>query len=419
MKLFKKTPNKSNPLNFIVKVQNDKEQKGQQMEKQLYKISKDFLIISQLFISAPMGIHKPRSNIQRKDLILYRLHVIWCLSIYTFLAFCVYDEYTLSNIELPTIQKPLYFSEYLVYLIHLLELIRIINFRREMYWKFQMFILDLDRTLLEMKIRINYGDIRRFLRQHMALIVLHFIATIIIGYFYNDGKILNFLRTNTVYILPNVIIHISLVQYYALLFVVYKRGEKLYFLLEKLLNTSSSNEVWKFRHQLHLIRSLFAKLEEFTKSVNDHFSISILLVYFGSFINLSVNVFLLYKYLNSWGTSNPAWTIYSFAWAFMHVGKMFLILYYNQNIQNMKSKATVLLSSLKFKHQTVETTIRLFILQLMSDTRSNFVCGIAALNMNFITSVLVAISALFIFLVQYDITYEALTKTHNSGRPNT
>ncbi|XP_037818281.1 putative gustatory receptor 59f [Lucilia sericata] len=73
---------------------------------------------------------------------------------------------------------------------------------------------------------------------------------------------------------------------------------------------------------------------------------------------------------------------------------------------------------MKFEHRSVEPTLRLFILQLMSDTRSNFICGLAALNMNFITSLLVAISTLFIFLVQYDITYEALTKTHNSGRPN-
>ncbi|XP_023302910.2 putative gustatory receptor 59f [Lucilia cuprina] len=365
-----------------------------------------------------MGVHKPRSDIKQRDLILYRLHVIWCLSIYSILAFCVYDEYTLSNIELPTVQKPLYFSEYLVYLIHLLELIRVINFRRETYWKFQIFVVDFDRILYDMKMSLNYRDLQAFLNWHMTLIILHLVSTIIIGYYYNEGKIINFLRTNTVYILPNVIIHISLLQYYALLFMVYKRGEKLLEYLEKLLNTSSYKDMWNFRHQLHLLRNLFAKLDEFTKVINDHFSISILLVYFGSFVNLSVNVFLLYKYLNAWDNSNPAWTIYSLAWTFMHIGKMFLILYYNQNVQNVKSKATVLLSSMKFEHRSVESTLRLFILQLMSDTRSNFVCGLAALNMNFITSLLVAISTLFIFLVQYDITFEALTRTHNSGKPN-
>ncbi|XP_037818274.1 putative gustatory receptor 59f [Lucilia sericata] len=335
MKLLKKSPNKLKPFNNKFNAQDEEENRKQQLERQFFQISKNFLIISQIFLSAPMGIHKARSDIKQRNLILYRLHVIWCLSIYSILAFCVYDEYTLSNIELPTVQKPLYFSEYLVYLIHLLELMRVINFRRETYWKFQIFIVDFDRTLYDMKIRLNYKDLQRFLHLHMALIILHLGSTIIIGYYYNEGKIINFLRTNTVYILPNVIIHISLLQYYALLFMIYKRGEKLFVYLEKLLNTSSSKDMWNFRHQLHLLRSLFAKLDEFTKEINDHFSISILLVYFGSFINLSVNVFLLYKYLNAWGGSNPAWTIYSLAWAFMHIGKMFLILYYNQNVQNV------------------------------------------------------------------------------------
>lgn len=338
MQLSKKSLNLKNSPETKTKPANNEEENRQQLERIFFKTNRYFLIISQIFLSAPMGIHKPRKIIKQKDLILYRLHVIWCLTIYILLAICVYDEYTLSNIELPTIQKPLYFSEYLVYLVHLLEIIRLINFRREMFWNFQNFILDFDCNLMNMNnVRICYRDLHRFLQYHIILIVIHTICCVTTGYFYNEGKIVNFLRTNTVYILPNLVIHISLVQYYALLYYIYKRGDIVYELLEKLLQTSSSNDVWNFRHQLHLLRAMLAKLDEFTKTVNDHFSISIILVYFGSFINISVNIFLLYKYLNSWDTSNPAWTIYSIFWILMHIGKMFLILYYNQNILNAVS----------------------------------------------------------------------------------
>ncbi|TMW44267.1 hypothetical protein DOY81_010652 [Sarcophaga bullata] len=340
--------------------------------------------------------------------------VVWCLGIYFALAICVYDEYTESNIDLPTTQKPLYFSEYLVYLFHLLELIRLINVRGGIiFWKFQYFIIDFDRDLLNFNLKCDYNDLKRFLRQHMGLIVLHIICTIIIGYFYSHGILISFARTNTVYVLPNIIINISLIQYYALLFMIYKRSEKLCGLVEHHLNNPCTLDTWNCRLQLHYIRSLYAKLEEFTQLVNNQFSISILLVYLGSSINLSVNIF----YSTTWDTSDWAWIAYSLDWACMHVGKMFLILYYNQKIQNMKNCSVTVLSSFKFEHHAIETTLRLFILQLASDTRSNVICGLAALNMNFITSLLVAISTLFIFLVQYDITLEALTKTHNSGRP--
>lgn len=337
MSLFKISHGKLSPITQTVeiKIQNIESKKTQRNEDQFLKTCKNFLLISQLFLSAPMGIHKSRKYLKARDLIFYRIHIVWCLGVYSFLAFCFYNEYTLSNIELSSVEKPLYFSEYFVYSIHLLELIRMINFRREMFWKFQIFILDFDRTLMDMKIRINYGELQRFLRHHMALVLLHFVSCVTIGYFYIAGNIDKYLRNIAVYLLPNVIIHISMIQYYVLLFIVYKRAENLYFLLESLLNTISLTDIWSVRHQLHLIRSLYGKLDEFTKCINDHFSISILLVYFGSFINISINIFLLYKSFHTWSISNPSWAVYSLAWTLMHSGKMFLILYYNQNVQNM------------------------------------------------------------------------------------
>ena len=323
-------------LNSKIQPRRVNDLKRQELEESFYKTSKLFLITSEIFLTAPMGLHKPLWQRQPKDKILHYLHVLWCLGIYFALAACVYDEYTESNIDLPTTQKPLYFSEYLVYLIHLFELIRLINVRGGViFWKFQSFIIDFDRDLLNFNMKCDYNELKGFLRQHMGLIVLHIICTIIIGYFYSNGILISFARTNTVYVLPNIIINISLIQYYALLYMIYKRSEKLCCLVDQHLNNRCSLDTWNCRLQLHYIRSLYARLEEFTQMVNNQFSISILLVYFGSTINLSVNIFLIYKYLKAWDTSDLAWIAYSLDWTFMHVGKMFLILYYNQKIQNM------------------------------------------------------------------------------------
>lgn len=323
-------------LNSKIKSHRVNDPKREELEESFYKTTKLLFIISQIFLSAPMGVHKPLWKRQQKDKFLYYLHVIWCLGLYCGLAVCVYDEYTLSNIDLPTAQKPLYFSEYLVYLLHLFELIRWINIGGGIkFWRFQQFVIDFDRDLLHFNLKTNYNDLKRFINWHLALIIFHFACTLIIGYFYSHRKLIGFLRTNTVYVLPNVIIHLSLVQYYALLYMIYKRSLTLYTLVDQKLNNSSMFDAWNLRLQLHFIRSLYAKLEEFTESVNNSFSISLLLVYFGSSINLSVNIFLIYKYLKAWTTSDWAWIAYSVDWSCMHIVKMFLILYYNQNIQNM------------------------------------------------------------------------------------
>ncbi|XP_073847066.1 gustatory receptor 59f [Musca autumnalis] len=416
---FHSNENKFPRKNEVNHAPND-DLKRQHLEKQLYKTTKGLLKISQIFLCAPMAVDKPKKPTETtKDRLLYYAHFLWCAGLYLGLVVCVYDEYTSSNIELPTVQKPLYFSEYLVYLMHLMEILLTIFLGRETFWKFYNFIIDFDRILWQHNIHVDYRGLQWFIRMHLMLIATHLISTLIVGYFYSFGIWLNFLRTSTVYLIPNIIIHISLVQYYTLLYLTAQRSDWLYDLLTALLENShtSKRAILDFRLELHFIRSLYAKLEQFTRDINNAFSHSIILVYVGSFINISINIFLIYKYLSNWENSNLAWTAYSVVWTCMHIGKMTLILYYNENVQGKKTKATFLLSTTRYESMALEPTFRHFILQLMSDTRSNVICGLAALNLNFITSLLVAISTLFIFLVQYDITYEALTKTHNSAKP--
>ncbi|XP_075168132.1 putative gustatory receptor 59f [Haematobia irritans] len=393
--------------------------KHDEVQMRLYQTTQKLLRISQIFLCAPTAVHKPKKpHDSPRDKFLYCFHLVWCISLYFGLAACVYDEYTTSNMDLPTVQKPLYFSEYLIYLVHILEIIVRIYKGREKFWSFYDSIVDFDCKLVDFKLPVNYKNLGFFIRLHLALIVLHFTLTLIVGYFYSDGVWLSFFRTSTVYVIPNMIIQLSLIHYYAMLFGIGERLDKLFVLLDQLLLDSANYDVPTLRSRLHTVRYLYTKLEQLTHDVNTGFSYSIVLIYVGSFINISINIFLLYKYFNEWNTADLAWTAYSAVWTCMHIAKMTLILYYNENIQNKKTKTLHLLSTFRYDDMALEPPIRHFMLQLMSDTRSNVICGMAALNLNFITSLLVAISTLFIFLVQYDITFEALTKTHNPPKPH-
>ncbi|XP_018784729.1 PREDICTED: putative gustatory receptor 59f [Bactrocera latifrons] len=101
----------------------------------------------------------------------------------------------------------------------------------------------------------------------------------------------------------------------------------------------------------------------------------------------------------------------------MHIAKMFLILYYNQSIQNQNSNTILIMNEIGGQNTEMEDTVTHFVLQLTINTRTNVVCGVAELNLKFITTLITAMSTVFIFLLQYDITYEALKLTHNSVSP--
>ncbi|XP_067632474.1 putative gustatory receptor 59f isoform X2 [Eurosta solidaginis] len=83
-----------------------------------------------------------------------------------------------------------------------------------------------------------------------------------------------------------------------------------------------------------------------------------------------------------------------------------------------KSNAMLLMNEIKAQNAEMEESVTHFTMQLAINTRSNVVCGVAVLDMSFVTSILVGVTTLFIFLLQYDITYDALMQTRIAANLN-
>ncbi|XP_054737757.1 putative gustatory receptor 59f [Anastrepha obliqua] len=387
-----------------------------EVEVYLYRSVYNFLLLSEFFACLPYGVHRHLPTSKLSDHILKLLHVTWCTVIYAILVVNIYSEYTLSNIDLPTVQKPLYFAEYIVYLGHVLQIILATYWAHHKCARFLRTIAEFDHKLISFGKQPQYQQLRRFIRSHLGLITLYLISTLIVDYFYSDCNILNYIRSVIVYLLPNLIICCSLVQYYTLLYAITQRAIWLNEILHSEL--TQKKDPRDLRQRLQSIRILYSALQVFTKEVNNSFALSLVLVYIGSVTNLSVNVFLIYKYVDDTNNSTFSWIMYSVIWTAMHISKMFLILYYNYGVQGQKKQTAIIMNEIELQNSEMEETVTQFTLQLIINTRTNIVCGVAELNMNFITSLLVTMSTVFIFLLQYDITYEAITQTHKSGSPN-
>uniref|UniRef100_A0A1A9X4H7 Gustatory receptor n=1 Tax=Glossina brevipalpis TaxID=37001 RepID=A0A1A9X4H7_9MUSC len=210
----------------------------------------------------------------------------------------------------------------------------------------------------------------------------------------------------------------------------------MYQLIEQTLKQTLTENVFHVQRKLRVLRGLYADMEDYIKHLNETFSISILLRFMASLSSLIK-------------LTNPEdiWAAFSIIEICMQFSRIFLILHFNQGVQYEKKRAAVLFTTFRCIMERLEPTLKRnitfkfidvrfnntdeavyqklvtlhrflepinrFIMQLSAHPRNHIIYGIIPLNMNIMMTMFVVVSTLFIFLVQYDITYEALM---NAGK---
>uniref|UniRef100_A0A1B0ABK2 Gustatory receptor n=1 Tax=Glossina pallidipes TaxID=7398 RepID=A0A1B0ABK2_GLOPL len=380
------------------------------LELQFHKALRPLLIISEILVCAPVGLQNLHNQSNYCTFCRKCLQIVWGLIAYIAVAHGSYNEYFFLSAYLPTQEVPFYLSEFAFYLLHVLLIMLASYFGRKTFTFSLTFILDFDSKLLKhFKLRMHYKDLRKFLRNHLSLNFAFFLSAVMLGFIQRRSSLFGILTVNTSYTLPNVITQTSLIQYYALVYVVNKRMQLLYQLIEQTLQQSLKQNIFNVQQRLRVLRGLSADMDAYTKHLNDAFAIPLLLFFMASLKSLSFYIFTLYKWIDQW--TDLSYTVISYAiieicWQF---SRAFLILHFNQAIQNQRKQAAILLTSFSSAVERLEPTINRFIMQLSTDPRNYIICGIIPLNMHVLMTMFFPVSALFIFLVQYDITYEALT----------
>ncbi|KAI9583841.1 hypothetical protein GQX74_005589 [Glossina fuscipes] len=379
------------------------------LDSQFYKALRPLLIISEIFICAPVALQNLHNQSNYCTICRKCLQIVWGLIAYIAIAHGSYNEYFFLNTYLPTQELPFYLSEFAFYLSHISLIMLASYFGRKTFTFFLTFILDFDSKLLKhFKIRMHYKDLRKFLRNHLSMNFAFFLSAVILGVIQRRPSLFGILTINTSYTLPNVITQTSLIQYYALIYVVNKRMQLLYQLTEHTLKQSLQVNIFNVQQRLRVLRGLYADMDAYNKHLNDTFALPLLLLFMASLKSLSFYIFTLYKWIDKW--TDLSWTVVSYGiieicWQF---SRAFLTLHFNQAVHNQRKHAAMLLTSFSRVTERLEPTINRFIVQLSTDPRNYVICGIIPLNMNVLMAMFFPVSALFIFLVQYDVTYEAL-----------
>ncbi|XP_017072563.1 putative gustatory receptor 59f [Drosophila eugracilis] len=367
--------------------------------KQIYKTLYWLLLISVLANTAPITILPGPPNR------FYRLlHLCWMALWYGCFALASYWEFVLITLQKVSLDRYLNAIESGIYVIHIFVIMLLTIQSRN--W-FPKIIMDIVRSDVEMCYAVDCKRTKRFIRLQMFLVWVFTCSAISIDVWSHKCVIYRSILSINSFIMPNIISSLSFMQYYLLLQGIAWRQRKVTENLERELFHSANPRKAKIqRFRLH-----HADLTSFTKLVNRTFQYSIVLLFVGCFLNFNLVLFLVYQGIENPALSDFANWLYMILWLAMHLGKVCSILYFNQKIQNEQSKCLTVLSGLSCTGNDLQEIVKHYILQMKTSVRQHVVGGVIVLDLKYLTALLVASADFFIFLLQYDVTYEALSKS--------
>ncbi|XP_032591563.1 putative gustatory receptor 59f [Drosophila grimshawi] len=256
---------------------------------------------------------------------------------------------------------------------------------------------------------VERWHIRRFVCYQLMFVLIFTGCSVPITFLSSNGSFLRFLTNTSSYVLPNILSGISFVLYYTLLQGIYLR---LHCLVESLEVEVKRGPLIR-RAAIQQLRWQHIRLLHFTKVVNQTFEVSVLLIYVSSLINFNTNLFLIYKTIENPDGATGIWFSYTSLWLLLQIGKMFYILYFNHNVQQEHTSCLALLMKVRTDSDELLETIHHFILQLQTNVRAHVACGLFEMDYKLIPALLMTTASLFIFLLQYDITFKALHSAAN------
>ncbi|TDG50838.1 hypothetical protein AWZ03_002827 [Drosophila navojoa] len=372
--------------------------------EQLHQELRFLLIICVVSGSAPFSVF-PRCSSRFHEFMQY----CWLFLFYIWLCFLAYMELNDSSSELNNLERNFYIFEAITYLMHIPCVVIV-----SLSWK--QLIGQVFETIGKFDLTSGYivkrKKIRRFVHFQLFLLFIFVSCAIPIVFFNSGVTVWKSICSWHTYIVPNTMTGFSFVLYYTLMEGICRRLKR----LVKALHAELQRGVSMRRGALQELRWQHRNLLHFYKALNQTYGLSILLLYASSLINFNTNLFLFYKAIENSSNARWNWWCYNNLFLIMHTSKMFYILYFNNNVQREQTNCLTLLSTVHGISGDLIETIDHFVLQLQDNVRAHVACDLFELDYKLIPALLMITTSLFIFLLQYDVTFQALAHANEESR---
>jgi hypothetical protein len=321
-------------------------------EEKFLSSIKSFIKINQFFCTAPINIKflSWDSKTSDKKMRIYQiLHLIWGITIGLSVCIATYRQHEeFDETSLGFMTKILYIGEYTIGTCNLVLILSTCQYQRKQYPYYFKRLIEVDLNLEKCGIRPNYESTRKYLRNSMIFYFVFFIWVILTDFFYNKMIFPSFLRSSTVYTIPNIIGVLSLTQYSLVLHFIRDKLRTINGILKRLVRHKDLKSSFLVNNKINIISVIFmdwekrefgldriieilrkqhSNLSRLVEQVNKSFGILILSTIIAAYIILSIQFYAFYKMSEGYTEQDIYLTIYTILWIILHGGKIILILY--------------------------------------------------------------------------------------------
>lgn len=325
-------------------------------EQKFYNSICSFMHTCQLFCAAPLNLQlipKPLNHKTKcREKLVRFVHMAWCIIVLFSILISTYFQYSeFDSNMLSFLTRILYFGEYISGMLNSTIIIVGCHCQMGRYRDYFRRLISIDWKINTAGGKTSYLSTRKFLQQLLFGYFLFFVAVIVTDFMYNRMEAKSFLRSSTVYSIPNGISVLALSEYFFLLFCLRERYRQIIDVLAWLpqvhqwqmnhlpMNEASQSRKWQRVHEpwlpeatMEAMRQVCLDLTGLHSEINASFGVLIITTVVSTFLILSIQFYALYTFMENLQEENTWLTVYTVLWIVLHWGKSFFILYFNNAV---------------------------------------------------------------------------------------
>lgn len=387
------------------------------IETEFYNSFKKFIWVNQVCCAAPidLGLSINRRTLSKASSVLHALlGVFICATV----SFATYLQSKQFDASMGFMTRTLYMGEYIIGTFNLLLIIVGCQYQKRNYLIFFKRLINVDINLNKCGIQPKFQPTKNFLKRSMAVYTIFFAFVIVVDFMYNRMHGDSFVRSSTVYTIPNVISTLALTQYAMVLHVIRDKFNKINAILSDLI----SNKRFTDRHQMinkfniisvvsmnkckvnvdkaiNILRKQHDELSRLLELLNKCFGLLIILILIAAYIILSTQFYAFYKMTEGFEETDIWLTAYTILWVMLHSGKVLLILYPINDVIDERKRTGRLLYQMDFVDSNAAKT---FADQLLHETSPPNAMRVINLDLTIVGTMFGVLTTYLTILIQYD-----------------
>lgn len=385
------------------------------VEEELYDSFKKFLWFNQVFCAAPIQLNLLEANARKRDKyqkFISAIHLIFGLSICVAVCLATYYQNQDFDTTIGFMTRILYMGEYVIGTFNLVLVILSCQYQKKFYSFFFERLVSIDVSLRKCGCITSFESTRTYLSRSMGLYGAFFAAVIVIDFMYNRMHGESFIRSSTVYTIPNVVSALALTQYSMVLHYIHGKFKSLNTMLERIVKDNST-EAGKLSFVpahcsgtgivVGTLRKQHGELSRLMEILNGCFGLLIILTVVAAYIILSTQFYAFYKMSEGFDEDNIWLTIYTILWIILHSFKVFLVLFSVNRVSDDKRRTGLLLFGVDSPgYSKLQPEIKMFADQLLHDSEPPNAMKIINLDLTIVGTMVGVLTTYLIILIQFD-----------------